>query len=168
MFVAEKAKEKQKEVVVVTTKAVKCSCGLFLDKDHNTDPMVVVNVDQKEQSVVFKNVKFLCEWCQQLAFDVGAVCQMNCKVCHEKQIAKIFEDNVPGQQSNGVTNDPRLTTDPRLNQNRIRDQESKIDPQMNGDRATRFSIAKSPNCQSIANTPYSSPTHNIHQLMSDI
>ena len=82
--------------------------------------------------------------------------------------AKIFEDNVPGQENNGVTNDPRLTTDPRVNQNRIRDQWSMIDPQMNGDRA-RFSIAKSPNRQSIANnTPYSSPTHSIHQFMSDI
>ena len=59
MFVAEKAKEKQKEVVVVTTKAVKCSYGLFLDNDHNTDPMVVVNVDRKEQSVVLKNVKII-------------------------------------------------------------------------------------------------------------
>ena len=86
MFVAEKAKEKQKEVVVVTTKAVKCSYGLFLDNDHNTDPMVVVNVDQKEQSVVFKNIKILCEWCQRLVFDSDAVCQKSCKMCHEKQI----------------------------------------------------------------------------------
>ena len=86
MFVAEKAKEKQKEVVVVTTKAVKCSHDLFLDKDHNTDPMVVVNVDQKEQFVVFKNVKFLCELCQRLVFNEGADCQMNCKMCREKQI----------------------------------------------------------------------------------
>ena len=86
MFVAEKAKEKQKEVVVVTTKAVKCSYGLFLDNDHNTDPMVVVNVDRKEQSVVFKNIKILCEWCQRLVFDSDAVCQKSCKMCHEKQI----------------------------------------------------------------------------------
>ena len=73
---------------MVTTKAVKCSHDLFVDKDHNTDPMVVVNVDRKEQSVVFKNVKILCEWCQILAFGFGAVCQKSCKICCEKQILR--------------------------------------------------------------------------------
>ena len=74
---------------MVTTKAVKCSHDLFVDKDHNTDPMVVVNVDRKEQSVVFKNVKILCEWCQILVFGFGAVCQKSCKICREKQILRL-------------------------------------------------------------------------------
>ena len=34
---------------MVTLNAVKHNNGLFLHKDHNADPMVVANIDRKEQ-----------------------------------------------------------------------------------------------------------------------
>ena len=79
---------------------------------------------------------------------------------------------MPGQEFIGVTDSSRLnqtiTDDPRLN--RDRDHKTKKDSQKQADGATNGSIAKSPIYRQhiIANTPYSSPKHNIHQLLSDI
>ena len=56
VFVAEKGKKKENQVLVVSLHAVKCNNSLFLHKDHNADPVIIVNVDRKKQSLMFEDV----------------------------------------------------------------------------------------------------------------
>jgi len=56
VFIAEKAKKKENQVLVVTPAAVKCDNSLFLHKDNNADPVNATNVDRKKQSLMFEDV----------------------------------------------------------------------------------------------------------------
>ena len=82
--------------------------------------------------------------------------------------AKIFEDNVPGQQFGGVTDGSRLnqTTpdDPRLNRNR---DTMKIHKGMQALSPIPTAISPIAN-HTRQHTLFNTNTHNIHQLMSDI
>ena len=55
VFIAEKAKKKENQALMVALQAVKCNNSLFLHKDHNADPVIVVNADRKKQSLMFKD-----------------------------------------------------------------------------------------------------------------
>ena len=56
VFIAEKAKKKENQVLVVTPAAVKCDNSLFLHKDNNADPVNATDVDRKKQSLMFEDV----------------------------------------------------------------------------------------------------------------
>ena len=98
-----------------------------------------------------------------------AACRaVGCKSSSLGKAAKIFEDNVPGQQFGGVTDGSRLnqTTpdDPRLNRNR---DTRKIHKGMQALSPIPTAISPIAN-HTRQHTLFNTNTHNIHQLMSDI
>ena len=56
VFVTEKAEKKENQFLTVNSHAVKGNNGLLSNKNHNAEPMIVANVDRKEQSFVFEYV----------------------------------------------------------------------------------------------------------------
>ena len=87
VFVTQKAEKEQHQRLVDTAKAVKSHNRFLLNKDSNTHPMILVDVDWEKQSVFVKNVPMvLCDG-RKIFVRMSAACQTGGKKDTEKKIA---------------------------------------------------------------------------------